>query len=113
MLTINKEFRKGILFVRLLGVLNKDTVNKLYDEVTILVRDMKINNVVFNIEELDIIDIYGINEILLNYKLCKQNNGISMLCGVNSNIKEIIDNSPIRFIAKINNELKALDLVKI
>ena len=113
MLSINKEFRKGILFVRLLGVLNKETVDKLYEEVTMLVKDMEIKNVVFNIEELSEIDIYGINEILLNYRLCKNNNGISLLCGVNDNVKDYINSSSIKFIQKISNELKALDFMKI
>lgn len=113
MLTIQKEFRKGILFVRLLGVLNKETVKKLYEEVTMLVKDMEIKNVVFNIEELDTIDIYGINEILLNYRLCKNNNGVSLLCGVNDNVKDYIDSSSISFIQKVSNELKALDIIKI
>ena len=57
MLEITKEFRKGILFVRLKGVLNKDTVSYLNKEVTKVVADMQFHNVLFNVEELTSIDI--------------------------------------------------------
>lgn len=113
MLTIDKEFRKGILFVRLLGVLDKNTVDKLYNEITMLVKDMEIKNVVFNINGLKKIDIFGINEILITYNMCKNNNGTSLLCGINDNLKDVIDRSPIKFIKKISSEINALELIKI
>lgn len=113
MLIINQEFRKGILFVRLLGVLNIDTVNYLKKEITSLVKDMKISNVVFNIKELDAIDISGVNEILLNYELCKKNKGISLLCGVNENIQEYINRSPINCMSKISDEISAINMINI
>ena len=52
LLDINLEFCKGILFIRLKGVLNKNTVNKLKDEVNNLVKENGIRNLVFNISEL-------------------------------------------------------------
>lgn len=39
MLDINIEFRKGIAFIRLAGILNKTTVGKMNDEVTDMIRD--------------------------------------------------------------------------
>ena len=72
LLNIDMEFKKGILFVRLKGVLNKKTIGKLHDEVTILVKDNGIRNIVFNISELISIDYYGINALLCNYELVKQ-----------------------------------------
>lgn len=113
MLTIYKEFRKGILFVRLLGVLNKETVNCLNEEVTTLIEDMKIMNVVFNIKQLEEIDMYGVNEILLSYQICKKNNGVSYLCGVNDNIKETINKSLISCMYEVSDEISAINLIKI
>ena len=72
MLEINMEFRKGILFIRLSGVLNEKTVEKLEKEVTDLVEENGIRNLVFNLEEVTNIDINGINALLQNYKLCKK-----------------------------------------
>lgn len=113
MLEVNKEFRKGILFVRLKGILNKDTVPYLNKEVTKLVADMQIQNVVFNICELEGIDMHGVNAILYNYNLCKEVNGISMLCGVNNKIKNLINKSSINEMFQIKDELTALKVIKI
>ena len=48
MLNVGTEFRKGILFVRLKGHLNKDTISKLNKRVTKVVKDNGIRNIVFN-----------------------------------------------------------------
>nr|MBP3259282.1 STAS domain-containing protein [Bacilli bacterium] len=112
MLEITKEFRKGILFVRLKGVLNKDTVSYLNKEVTKVVADMQFQNVLFNVEELTSIDIEGVHAILYNYNLCKDNNGISLLCGVNKSIKNIINHN-LSFIFQIKDEEKAINMVEI
>ena len=52
MLDINFEFRRGVLFIRLRGILTKNTVKELDSEVTTLIRDNGIRNVVFNVSEL-------------------------------------------------------------
>lgn len=114
MLAINKEFRKGILFVRLIGILNVETVKYLEEDITSLVIDMQIRNVVFNISGLSIIDITGINEILKIHNICKHNNGISLLCGVNDNLKEDINNSLIhKNMMEISDEISAIKVINI
>ena len=75
MLTVATEFREGILFVRLKGHLNKDTIGKLNKRVTNIVKTNGIRNIVFNFTNLKSIDIKGINAILYNYELCKNNDG--------------------------------------
>ena len=52
MLDINFEFRRGILFIRLKGILSKATINDFDSLVTTLIRDNGIRNVVFNVSEL-------------------------------------------------------------
>ena len=69
LLDINIEFFKGILFIRLTGVLNKNTVDKLKIEVNNLVKENGIRNTVFNVSGLDSIDCYGINTLLNNYEI--------------------------------------------
>lgn len=112
MLEITKEFRKGILFVRLKGILDKDTVAYLNKEVTKVVADMQFHNVVFNVEELKSIDMDGIYALLYNYNLCKDNNGVSLLCGVNKSIKNIVNHN-LSFIFQIKDEEKAINMVEI
>ena len=115
MLDINIEFRKGIMFVRLTGELNKKTVSKLNYEVTDLVKDNGIRNIVLNLKEIVNIDIKGINALLYNYELCKKNRGKILLCGLtNEMVREKIKNNRIlRYIKESSNELSALDIIKV
>lgn len=115
MLEINMEFRKGILFIRLNGILDKTTVTKLHEEVTDIVKENGIRNIVFNIEQLTHIDITGINELLYNYKLCQKNNGKSLLCGIqHEQVKNKINKSHIlKYMNEIHDELSAFKMIHV
>lgn len=112
MLEINMECRKGILFIRLGGELTKDTVFKLNEEVTELVKEAGIRNIVFNVENLISIDMKGISTLFYNYELCKNNRGKSMLCGVeNTAIKQKLVNSRLlKYMNETNDELSAFHI---
>lgn len=109
MLEISMEIRKGILFIRLGGELTKDTIPKLNREVTELVKQAGIRNVVFNIENLISIDMKGINGLFYNYELCKNNKGKSMLCGVEKTAvkQKIINSRLLKYMSETNDELSA------
>lgn len=112
MLNVVTEFRKGILFVRLRGHLNKDTVNKLNKKVTNVVKDNGIRNIVFNFSNLKSIDIKGINAILYNYELCKSNNGISFMCGNNDNIRKKLKKTRlINYVYETTDEMSATRII--
>lgn len=115
MLDINFEFRKGILFIRLSGVLNKNTVNKLQNEVTDLIKDNGIRNVVFNISGLEVIDMKGINSLIYNYELCHNNKGKSLVCGIdNSLVRHRIENSRLlKYMAETSDELSAFNVINL
>lgn len=115
MLDIDIEFRKGIAFIRLSGILNKTTVSKLNDEVTEMIKDNGIRNVVFNISEIINIDIKGINALLYNYELCNQNKGKILLCGLNNEeVKEKIENSRLlKYIHETSDELTACKYINV
>ena len=114
MLNVGTEFRKGILFVRLRGHLNKDTVNKLNKRVTKIVKDNGIRNIVFNFSNLKSIDIKGINTIFYNYELCKNNEGRSLLCGNNNNIRGKLKRSRlINYIYETPDELSAIKILNL
>lgn len=104
MLKSDLEIRKGILFVRLTGILSKNTVNNL-KKVINLISNNGLNNVVINIEKLDYIDNIGIN--IFNYicKLCQKNNGKLLLCGTRK-----VDDLDITF---TSSELDAFKIIKI
>ena len=115
MLGINIEFHKGILFIRLDGDLDKNTVNKLKNEVTTLIKDNGIRNTVFNISNLNSIDCYGINALLLNYEICNSNNGKSMVCGIcNSLVRHRINNSRLlKYMYETSDELSAINVINL
>lgn len=109
------EFRKGILFVRLDGVLNKMTVEKLNDEVTSLIKDNGVRNIVFNVDGLNSIDCYGINALLYNYEIVKESNGRSLVCGINNSlVKHRINNSRLlNYMFEASDELSAINVINL
>lgn len=114
MLNVGTEFRKGILFVRLRGHLNKDTISKLNKKVTSIVKNNGIRNVVFNFTNLKSIDIKGINTIFYNYELCKSNNGRSMFCGNNDKIRKKLKSSRlVNYVYETKDELSAIKILNL
>ena len=115
MLDINIEFHKGILFVRLSGVLNENTISKLDDEVNNLIKEGGIRNIVFNVSNLNSIDCYGINSLLKSYEICKKNNGRSLVCGVNEGVvKQKINNSRLlKYMYEASDELSAVNVINL
>lgn len=112
MLSVNTEFRKGIMFVRLRGDLTKATIEKLDRKVTSLVEKVGIRNIVLNVSDLKSIDYKGISKLLYNYELCKNNNGRMLLCGNNSRIENTLKKSRIlKYIAEIKDELCAINTI--
>ncbi len=80
MLDINMEYRKGILFIRFIGNLNKETIHDLDDVDQVL--NKGISCVVFNLEELTFIDDQGLNALWEEYQIVKGNGGVAFLCGI-------------------------------
>ena len=114
MLTVTTEFRKGILFVRLRGDLNKDTIDKLNKKVTTVIKDNGIRNVVFNFSNLKSIDMKGINTIFFNYELCRNNKGRSFMCGNNDKIRNKLKKSRlINYVYEIKDELTATRILNL
>lgn len=115
MLNINMEFRKGILFIRLNGILNEKTVEKLEKEVTELVFENGIRNLVFNLEEVTNIDVKGINALLKNYQLCKKNDGKTLVCNLdNSLVKHRIYNSRLlNYMYEASDEISAINVLNL
>ena len=114
MLNVGTEFRKGILFVRLRGHLNKNTISKLNKKVTRIVKQNGIRNIVFNFTNLKSIDIKGINTIFYNYELCRDNEGRSLMCGNNENIRKKLKNSRlINYVYETTDELNAIKILNL
>ena len=103
MLNTNIEFRKGILFVRLDGVLDKFTMSELDDTYKLIIEN-KIMNIVFNIDDVYKIDSLGMNKLFNIYKRINKNKYHCYFIknSLLNNIKNII---------KFDNELKAMEVI--
>jgi len=114
-LEINMEFHKGVLFIRLEGSLNKNTVDKLKYEVTSFIKENGIRNIVYNISKIQEIDCYGINALINNYTICRENNGQALVCGMNDEIVRYrIKNSELlNYMYEAADELNALDIINL
>lgn len=115
LLNIETEFRKGVLFIRLEGVLTKDTVSQLNEEVTTLIKENGIRNIVFNIERLNVIDLKGINSLLYIYEIVSRNNGKGLVCGIkNSLVSHRIKNSRLlKYMYETSDELSAINVINL
>lgn len=115
MLDINMEFHKGILFIRLSGSLNENTIDKLKSEVTSFIKDNGIRNIVYNISKINDIDCYGINALINNYNICKENNGQALVCGMRDGlVKHRIKNSRLlNYMYEASDELSALNIINL
>lgn len=97
MLKTNMEFKKGILFIRLKGDLNKDTIQGIIDN------DFKY--VVINIDNMYSIDSYSIKYLNKLYKIFEKNNGIMIICDKFNISRKLLKNIP-----KIDTEYDAFKL---
>lgn len=100
------EFRKGILFIRLLGSITKETVNKYLENVTLFICNNHIKNITLNFNRVEKIDDIGISLINQTYEIVSSYNGTIYVTGLNS-----ISNRLSKNINLINNELEAFNNV--
>ncbi len=97
MLKTSMEFRKGILFIRIKGDINKNTVKEIIDE------DFKY--IVLNIDNIYSIDSYSIKYLKKLYKDYKNKKGNIIICD-----KFNISRKLFKEIPKIDNEYAAFKL---
>ena len=97
------------------GIEFASKVNKLNDEVTNLIKDNGIRNIVFNIKDLNVIDIKGINGLLYNYEISKNNHGRSCICGLkNTLVQHRIKNSRLlKYMYEASDELSAFNVINL
>ena len=103
-LNINMEYKSGVLFVRLIGSLNKLTSYKLVDTLIPIIVSQGIRNLVYNFNELDSIDEVGYKTLLLGYNSIINNNGDVLVVGNRFNLG---------YFKEVNNELSALKILKV
>jgi len=104
MLNLNMEFKSGVLFVRLIGSLNKLTSNKLLDSLIPIITDQGIRYLVYNFNELTSIDEDGFKTLLLGYNEILNNKG---------NVLVVNNRFNLEYFKEVDNELSALKILKV
>ncbi len=110
MLKMDMEYTKGILFVRLDGVLDRKNCYKLNNYLVPVILKHKIKYLVYNMYLLEDIDSSGIDAILNSKCAIKANKGKICICEVASDVKKEIKKLRIKETA---SELTAMDLIKV
>lgn len=105
MLKVLMEFRKGILFVRLFGVLDDKTIETFKMEVKEVIIKSGIRYVVLNTYNLDGITKEGVKEIRALKKIMKKTDGEFFL--FSGEVKEL------KSLSNLENELKVFERVVI
>ncbi len=114
MLNIDLEYKKGILFLRLDGILDKNTSFILKDAIKRIVNKAGIKYLLINFEHLYKIDKYGVSSIIDSYNEYLKNNGKLMVCGYNDNIRSNLEKTKLKdYVLELNNELSAFSLINI
>lgn len=104
MLNLNMEYKSGVLFVRLIGSLNKLTSSKIVDTLIPIIVSQGIKNLVYNFNELSSIDEVGFKTLLLGYNAIINNNG---------NVLVVNNRFNLEYFKEVNNELSALKILKV
>jgi len=110
MLKMDLEYNKGILFVRLEGILNRRSSYKLNNYLVPVILKHKIKYLVYNMYLLKDIDESGLDALLNTKCAIRTNKGKICLCEVSKNLEKNIKRLRIR---KTANELTALDLIEV
>lgn len=114
MLEINLEFMRGMLFVRLEGVLDTNTYTKLSDCLDSMIHEKELKYFVINLEYLEWIDERGIQSIIDRYFDITLHDGKLVVCGYHQEFTKNLEvNSIFSKIEKTSNELGALKLINI
>lgn len=114
MLNINLEFVRGMLFVRLDGVLDHNTYTKLSDCLDDMIYDKGLRYFVVNLENLDYIDENGMQAIINRYFDVVLHDGKLVICGYNNQFEDnIYVKEALDIIDKSSNELNALKLINL
>lgn len=100
------EYKKGVLYVRVSGVLISSKINKFESEIIPLLLGLDSKYVTLNLNGVDLIDKNGINSIIKLSNIVSKNEGKLVICNINDNIKSNFDNSDIfDYCFKAKNEI--------
>lgn len=111
MLKIDIEYKKGILFVRLLGDVNKSTIKDM-EIVDNMIKKAGIKYLLINLEKVTIIRPDEISKMISKYKTLIGDDGKIVICGYYNPMKLSINTSDDRIYLS-NREISAFNIINI
>ncbi len=113
-MTTNIDYKKGVLFIRLNGVLVGNKINKFESEVIPIVLGLGSRYVTLNLFKLELIDRRGIESIIKISNIVSRHDGKLAICEVSESIKQNFKNSDIYdYCFRTKNELTSLGVFKV
>lgn len=114
MLEVDMEFQRGILFIRLKGILDSTTDVKLQNALNVAIHQIGIKYLLLNCEKLYEIEKDSIDMIFKRVAELLKMEGKFLVCGFNDYVRLKVENSELNsVICKTENEQKAVQLIKI
>ena len=113
-LDVEMEFQRGILFIRLKGILDPSTRSKLQEAIHIAVHQVGVKYLMLNCEKLYSIDNESLDMIFRGCLELFEKKGKLLACGFNDYVRLKVEQSKLdSFVYKTENEMKAVQLVEI
>lgn len=106
MLNCESCFRKGAFIVRVSGQLNRDTCKILKRQITSVLKYCGFKKVIFNLSDLYHIDTNGINTLINNCNIIRENGGDVYFCSVNLDMRDLLKQDDVIY---FDNEFNALN----
>lgn len=110
MLKMDMEYIRGILFVRLGGILNRKNTYKINNYLVPVLLKHRIRYLVYNLYELNEIDESGLDALLNTKCAIRANKGKICLCEVSENMRKQMRRLRIK---NVEDERQVFDLIKI
>ena len=104
MLWVRTEYKKGVLFVRLVGRIDNEGYLK---DINYLIEEIGIKFTVINITKLNDITKDNMSQIITNIKLLKKKKHLLFICDEN----RLKNKYFIETIPKLNHEIEAFSLI--
>ena len=108
MLNIDMEYKKGILFARLKGIVNDDNILKREDHLSKVVKETGIRFLLINLNDIICPNKYIEDVINRNYKYINNNKGKLIICNSKNDYEKTNDD-----IYEIKEEEEVFNLVKL
>jgi len=106
LIKVNYEFRKGVMFVRIIGVLVSYNYKDTIDNIIYIIKNIGIKFVVFNLNNIKAIDAFVIDYLLKCNRLIKEDEGEMFICSSNCFESKFKHRIPI-----IRSEIEAFNVI--